>query len=301
MKKQGVITALITPFANHHLDEEGFVQNIRFQMENQIDGILLFGSTGEDSTLTNEEQIKMIQLAVREAKGKTPIYVGTGSNCTRKAIEKTKQAKDLGADIVSVVTPYYNKPTQEGIFRHFEAICTSVDIPLIIYNIPGRCGVNIETPTLERIADLPNVIGVKEASGNINQTGDVIHTIAKTRKNFCVLSGDDILTLPMISLGAHGVISVASNLIPDKVIAFVKAALQGNFDHARQQHHQLLPFFKAIFMETNPIPIKTAMQLCGMPSGICRLPLWQMTPNNLERLENLLAEMQLLMPISLSK
>ncbi len=294
MNIKGTVTALVTPFLHHKLDEEGFIHNIRHQIAQGINGIVPLGTTGESSTLSAEEQERVISIAVKEAKGKVPIWVGTGSYCTRQTIEKTQRAKDLGADVALIVTPYYNKPTQEGIFRHFEAIVASVDIPIVIYNIPGRSGTNIETSTLMRIAGLPNVAGVKEASGNISQAGDVLHIIVEKYPHFSVFSGDDALTLPMMALGAVGVVSVVSNLIPKPIIELVNAALQGQFDAARKIHYQLLPLYKAAFIETNPVPIKTAMQLCGMPSGECRLPLYKMAPENLHLLQQVLINMQLL-------
>lgn len=295
MKLKGTITALITPFINGELDEEGLAYNIGYQIAQGIDGILLLGTTGESSTLSLEEQNRVISIAVGEANGEVPVWVGTGSYCTKQTIEKTKRAKDLGADVALIVTPYYNKPTQEGIYRHFEAVATNVEMPIVIYNIPGRCGTNIETATLLRIAGLPNMIGVKEASGNINQAGDVLHTIVEKYPQFLVFSGDDALTLPMMALGAVGIVSVVSNLVPFQVIALVNAALQGRFDLAREIHYKLLPLYKTAFVETNPIPIKTAMNLCGMPSGECRLPLYQMAPENLTILKRLLLQMQLIL------
>lgn len=294
MKIQGVITALITPFINGELDEEGLADNILYQMSYGINGILLLGTTGEPATLTPQEEHKVISIAVRKAKGKLPVWVGTGTYSTKLTIEKTKKAKDLGADIALIVTPYYNKPTQEGIFRHFEAITSAVDIPIVVYNIPGRCGTNIETPTLLRIAGLPNVIGVKEASGSIIQAGDVIHSVTGRHPNFSVLCGDDALTLPMISMGALGIISVVSNLVPGQIVALTRAALEGNFDSAKEWHYKLLPLYKAAFIETNPVPIKTAMNLCGLSAGECRLPLYQMAPDNINQLRQLLIQMQLI-------
>ena len=263
-------------------------------MEKGIDGLFLLGTTGESSTLLQEEQARIISIGVKEANKKVPVWVGTGSYCTRQTIEKTKRAKDLGADVALIVTPYYNKPTQEGIYRHFETIAASVEMPIVVYNIPGRCGANIETPTLLRIAGLPNIIGVKESSGNISQVGDVLGTVVKKYPNFSVFSGDDALTLPMMALGAVGAVSVVSNLIPSQVIAQVNAALQGRFDLARELHYQLLGLYKTAFIETNPIPIKTAMGLCGMPAGKCRLPLCQMAQGNRKILRQLLVQMQLM-------
>lgn len=293
MKLQGTITALITPFHDGDLDEEGLIQNIDFQIAQGIDGMLVLGSTGESPTISPAEQKRIIKLAVERSQKKALIWVGTGTYCTQITIENTKQAKDLGADVALIVTPYYSKPTQEGIYRHFEIIASEVDIPIVVYNIQGRTGVNIETTTLKRLADISNIIGVKEASGNLNQAGDVLHTIKLKRPDFCVFSGDDVFTLPMMALGADGAISVVSNLVPAAVIAQVNAALDGDFALARQMHHALLPLYKAAFVETNPIPIKAAMQLCGMPAGDCRLPLSTMAPHNLDMLKELLNRMQL--------
>ncbi len=207
-------------------------------------------------------------------------------------IEKTKRAQDLGADAALIVAPYYNKPTQEGLLRYFEAIASSVKIPIIVYNIPGRSVVNIETPTLFRMAALPNVIGVKEASGNINQIGDVIHAASRL-PNFTIPSGDDGLTYPLMAMGGSGVISVLSNLVPGLVSKMVKALAKGQFEEARLIHYQLLPLCKAAFVETNPVPIKTAMRLCGMAAGGCRLPLYEMSQPNLEALRHVLVNMKL--------
>ena len=199
----------------------------------------------------------------------------------------------MGADVALIVTPYYNKPTQEGLFRHFEAIAHSVDIPILVYNIQGRTGVNIETSTMMRIAGLPNIVGVKEASGSISQAGDVLLNVKKKYPSFTVLSGDDGLTLPMMSLGAEGVVSVVSNLVPKKVVSLVEAALKGQFVEARRVHEELSPLFKLAFIEVNPSPIKYAMDLCGMAAGPCRLPLCEMRRENQELLASKLCEMGL--------
>jgi 4-hydroxy-tetrahydrodipicolinate synthase len=293
MALKGTFTAMITPFVNDQVDEKGFVRNIQHQISAGITGLVFLGTTGEAATLTEEEQKRVIEIGVREAKGKTIIIVGTGSNSTKVAIEKTKRAKELGAEVALIVTPYYNKPTQEGIYRHFEAITSHVDIPIVVYNIQGRTGVNIETSTLLRIAGLPNVIGVKEASGNIGQAGDVLLNVRKKYPSFCVLSGDDGMTLPMMSLGATGVISVVSNLVPERVVALVDAALHGQFEKARQVHEELTPLFKLAFIEVNPTPIKYAMNFCGMAAGHCRLPLCEMKRENQEILASKLREMGL--------
>lgn len=294
MTLQGTVTALITPFREQQLDTQGLIDNIRHQIAGGVNGVLVLGTTGEAATLSAEEQESVINIAVTEAAGKVPVWVGTGSNCTRQTITKTLHAKALGADVALIVTPYYNKPGQEGIYRHFEAIAHSVDIPIVVYNIPGRCGVNIETETLQRIAGLPNIVGVKEASGNISQAGDVLYHIVSEHPHFRVFSGDDALTLPMMALGAVGVVSVVSNLIPAHIAAMVDNALAGRFYIAREIHYQLLPIFKAAFVESNPVAIKAAMELCGMAAGSCRLPLNTIAENNLHMLRRLLRQMQLI-------
>ncbi len=294
MEFKGTYTALVTPFKNDNVDYEGLKRNIQFQIAEGIEGIVPLGTTGETPTLSEEEQEKIIKLCIETAKGKVKIMVGTGSNSTKNTIEKTQRAKDLGADAVLIVTPYYNKPTQEGIFQHFKAVSDAVDIPIVVYNIQGRSGVNIETSTLLRIAKLQGIIGVKEASGNINQMMDVIRLIQTSHPHFSVLSGDDGITVPLIALGGKGVVSVVSNLIPGKIVRMVNAASQGNIVLARQLHYDLLLLFQTAFIETNPIPIKEAMNMCGMAAGNCRLPLCEMKPENREKLKKVLLEMDVL-------
>jgi 4-hydroxy-tetrahydrodipicolinate synthase len=293
MLLRGTYTALITPFKNDEVDFEGLRYLINFQIENGVDGLLLLGTTGETPTLTNQEQEEIIRTAVMEIRGRVPMMVGTGTNCTSKTIEYTKRAKELGADMALIVTPYYNKPTDEGLFRHFATISDNVELPFIVYNIQSRTGKNIETRTLQKISALENVIGVKEASGNINQMGDVIRTIAMTNPNFSVMCGDDSLTLPLIALGGRGIISVVSNILPGRVVSMVNAALNGNFVLARQLHYELLPLVKGIFIETNPIPVKTAMSMLGLPAGSVRLPLCEMSDENLAKLRNIVNEMDI--------
>jgi 4-hydroxy-tetrahydrodipicolinate synthase len=288
MSLRGTFTAMVTPFKQDALDEEGLISNIHHQLRAGVSGLVFLGTTGEASTLTEQEKQRVIEIGVRETKGKATVIIGTGSNSTLQAIENTKRAQALGADMALVVTPYYNKPTQEGIYRHYQAITESTDLPLIVYNIQGRTGVNIETPTLLRIAALPNVIGVKEASNNLNQVTDVLHTILKQYPQFSVLSGDDAATLPFMALGATGVISVVSNLVPEWVTALVNAALSQDFERARILHKELLPLFRNAFLETNPAPIKEAMNLWGLAAGPCRLPLCEMQPENRKKLRDLL-------------
>lgn len=292
MKLRGTFTAMITPFKGNLLDEEGLISNIHHQLHAGVSGLVLLGTTGETPTLTPDEQRRVIEIGVREAKGKTLIIVGTGSNATQVSIENTTRAKDLGADIALVVAPYYNKPTQEGIYRHFEALTHAVDLPVIVYNIPGRTGVNIETPTLLKMAQLPHIIGVKESSGNLDQAADILCNTLKNNPDFSVLSGDDAATLPMMALGADGVISVVSNLVPSSMVALVNAALCGDYGAARALHHELLPLCRAAFLETNPAPIKEAMNVCGLPAGTCRLPLCEMRADHRKKISDLVLEMQ---------
>jgi 4-hydroxy-tetrahydrodipicolinate synthase len=270
---KGAYTALVTPMkADGEIDYDGFRALVRFQLENGIDGLVPIGTTGETPTLEEAEEERLIKIAVEEAAGRIPVIAGAGSNSTKHAVLYTKRAKDLGADAALVVTPYYNKPNDYGLIRHFEAVA-AVGLPVIIYNIASRTGRNIPTPLMEALARIPNIAGVKEASGDVNQMGDVINRIKRPRGGFTVLSGDDALTLPLLALGGDGVISVISNLVPAKVAALVKAGLAGDMKTAQDIHYELLPFVKAAFIETNPVPIKRALELAGLPGGPVRLPL----------------------------
>jgi len=290
---KGAITAIVTPFLeNENIDEESLKNLIEFQIKNNIDGIVPCGTTGESPTLSHEEHNKVVKLAINAANGKVPVIAGTGSNSTREAISMTKHALDYGADASLQVCPYYNKPTQEGLFRHFSAIASAVDIPLIIYNIQGRTGINMETATLARLAkEHSNIIGVKEASGNMAQMIEVINALPK---NFTVLSGDDNLTLPLMYLGGKGVISVASNIIPRQMHELTEFALSGDFENAAKLHYELLPLFKGIFIETNPIPIKAALAMKGLIKEVYRLPLCEMKTENREKLKAVLNGLKLI-------
>ncbi|MDR2730606.1 MAG: 4-hydroxy-tetrahydrodipicolinate synthase [Treponema sp.] len=279
---RGAYTALVTPMTETGaVDYDGFRRLIQFQITEGIDGIVPLGTTGENPTLDENEEDKLIEIAVKEAAGKIPVVVGAGSNDTKHMVMYTERAKRMGADAALVVTPYYNKPNDDGMLRHFEA-ASKTGIPVIIYNIESRTGKNIPTPLMAKLAQFPNIAGVKEASGNINQIGDVINEIAIPKKtaggNFFVLSGDDAFTLPVIALGGDGVISVISNLVPAKVKALTKAALDGNYEQARKIHYELLAFTKAAFIETNPVPIKQALSWAGLPGGSPRLPLGRLAP-----------------------
>ena len=280
IRLRGAFTAMITPMKEDgSIDYDGYRKLLRFQMEEGIDGLVPLGTTGETPTLDEDEEQRIIDVVMEEVRAfekergvKVPVVLGAGSNNTRDAVRYTERAKKAGADAALVVTPYYNKPSSEGIFRHFEAV-SRVGIPILVYNIAGRTGKNIDTPTLSRIADLPNIAGVKEASGSISQMMDVIDTIKSKHPDFAVLSGDDAMTLPLIACGGDGVVSVVSNAAPAPVTEMVRAALSGDYDTARKIHYRLLPFFKAAFVDGNPTSIKYAMRVKGLPSGSVRLPL----------------------------
>ena len=279
---KGVITALATPFKNGALDEEALRLHIRSQLEAGVQGILPCGTTGESPTLSHDEHKRVVSIAVEEAKGRAKVLAGAGSNSTAEAIDLARHAFKAGADAILSVTPYYNKPTQEGVFLHYQAIARAVDIPICLYNIPGRCGINILPETIARIArELPTVVGVKEATGDLNQ---MIRTIELCGPDFLVTSGDDGLTLPLLAVGGGGVISVASNLIPGPIVEMWQAWEAKDALKARQLFYKMLPFFKVLFIESNPIPLKCALSLAGRMEADMRLP---MSPPSLATAEAL--------------
>lgn len=286
---QGLFTAVITPFTEEGaLNLEGFRQNIRFQIESHVDGIAILGSTGEASTLTEEEREKLITAAIEETRGKCGLMVGTGSNSTADTIEKTRKARKAGADTALIVTPYYIRPTAEGLYQHYKAVAAAVDVPIMIYNNASRTCVNLLPETLQKLASIPNIIGIKESSGNIAQIAEMIARVNLVRDDFSFMSGDDIVTLPLMALGGHGVISVVSNLVPHIVRTLVDTALEGNFHLTRTHLNTLMPLICLAFIETNPIPIKTLMHLAGMPAGPCRLPLCEISADNKKKLQEVL-------------
>lgn len=300
IKLRGAFTAMITPMkGDGSVDYEGFRKHIKNQLEGGINGLVPLCTTSETPTLDEDEEEKMIEIIMNEvrswekAKGvKVPVIIGAGSNNTRDAVRYTERAKKAGVDAALVVTPYYNKPSKEGLFRHFEAV-SKVGIPIIVYNIQGRTGTNIPTDVLARIAELPNIAGVKEASGNINQMMEVIAQIKSKHPDFVVLSGDDGLTLPLMAAGGDGVISVVSNLTPSLITQMVDYSLKGDFDSARKVHYRLLPFFKAAFVDGNPTSIKYAMNFKGLPAGAVRLPLVEVTESAKKTIEAALKECNL--------
>jgi 4-hydroxy-tetrahydrodipicolinate synthase len=288
----GSIVALITPFKNGKLDIEGLKKNLSFQLENETDGFLPCGTTGETPCLEEEEWQEVVKTTIDFVNKRKPVIVGTGTNNTKKTIKYTVLAEKFGADACLVVVPYYNKPTQEGLYHHFKEVAKSVKIPIILYNIPSRTGINLLPKTLEKlVADCPNIVGIKEASGNLDQVSEIISRLGK---DFCVLSGDDSLTLPILALGGKGVISVLANILPKETHLLVKNFLTGNIQEAQKIHLKYFKLMKALFIETNPIPIKTAMNLMGLPAGELRLPLTPMSKENLEYLKSVMRELNLI-------
>lgn len=294
MKITGLLTALITPFKNNVVDEDAFKKHLQKQLEAKVNGVLILGTTAETATLSIDEQLTIIKLTSKACKNKAAILVGTGTNSTAETIKKTKQVKELGADAALVVTPYYNKPTQLGLYHHFAKVAEETNFPLVIYNIPSRTGVNLEVNTLIKLASLPNIIGIKECSQNFQQISQIIQQVEIVNPNFKLFAGDDALTLPLMALGAEGIISVVSNLIPEKIQELVQAIKNQDLIKARYLHYKLLPLFEAAFLETNPIPIKKALALCQAISSECRLPLTAMTQETSAALEKVLKSLDLM-------
>lgn len=291
---KGTYTALITPFLEDgNIDEKGFLKLLEIQIASGSQGVVLFGTTGESPTLTHEEKSRLLKLARMKISPPFQLIVGTGSNSTAETIAETQWAEREGADAAMVVVPYYNKPTQDGLFQHYAKIAESTKLPLIIYNIQGRCSVNLATSTLQRLLKIRNIAAVKEASGNLSQIMEVIEAAQNERPDFSILSGDDNLTLPVIALGGRGVISVVSNLVPHEIHLLVSACLSNDWNTARELHYALLPLFRGAFIETNPIPIKRLMNYDGLPSGPLRLPLSAPEHENERKLRHLYETLKL--------
>jgi 4-hydroxy-tetrahydrodipicolinate synthase len=296
MKKyipKGTITAIVTPFKQDlSIDFDAFERLVNFQIENKVDGIVVCGSTGESATLSHKERLALIIKAVEISNGKVPIIAGTGTNDTKATIELSLVAKEEGADALLLVAPYYNKPTQLGILQHYLAVSEQVDIPQIIYNVPGRTGVNINADTQIEIAkQCENVVATKEASGNIEQ---IMKVIKHSPRNFVVLSGDDATTLPLIAAGAKGVVSVFSNYAPAQLVELVQLALKGNFKAARNIHYKYLKLMDLSFIESNPVPAKAILSLMGIIEGHVRLPLVPLSKNNLMIIQKELKKLNLI-------
>jgi 4-hydroxy-tetrahydrodipicolinate synthase len=285
---EGTHTALVTPFRDDRIDTEAFRALIDFQIAEGVAGIVPVGTTGESPTLTHEEHSEVIRLAVEAAAGRCKVIAGTGSNSTAEAISLTVEAEKLGADAALLVAPYYNKPSAEGLYRHYRAIAEAVEIPLVLYSIPGRCGIEISVDTVVRLAaDCPNIVAIKEAGGNVERVSQLR---AALPEEFEILSGDDSLTLPFLSVGAVGVISVASNIIPREVVHLVGAGLAGKPEAAAKLHRKWYPFFKALFVESNPVPIKAALAFQGKMTADVRLPLAPLSEANTAGLRAILRE-----------
>lgn len=288
---QGVFTALITPFREGAVDERALEALVELQISAGVDGLVPCGSTGEAATLSHAEHRRVVEVVVAAARGRVPVLAGTGSNSTTEAIALTRHAKEAGADGALLISPYYNKPTQEGILAHYAAIARETAFPLVVYNIPGRTSSNILPGTLARLAEIEQIVGVKESSGSLDQ---MAHVIAGVPDAFMVLSGDDSLTLPLLAIGGHGVISTTSNVAPSEMVSLVRAFRAGDVQRARDVHYRLLPLFDALFVETNPIPVKAGLALRGLCRDDLRLPLTPITEPNRERLQFVLKELGLL-------
>ncbi|BCG49171.1 4-hydroxy-tetrahydrodipicolinate synthase [Citrifermentans bremense] len=288
---QGSIVAIVTPFINGAVDEEKLRELVEFQIENGTDAIVPCGTTGESSTLSYVEHDRVIQVVVEQVNKRVPVIAGTGSNSTHEAIEITQHAKELGADGALLVTPYYNKPSQEGLFRHYKAVADAVALPQILYNVPGRTGVNLLPETVARLSVHPNIVAIKEATGSLQQASEVL---ALCGDKLDVLSGDDFITLPIMAAGGKGVISVTANIMPKEVSSLVDAFNAGNMEEARRLHLYLLKISNAMFIESNPVPVKAAVSLMGKCSSEVRLPLAPLMEANLAKLTAIMKEYKLI-------
>lgn len=277
----GSLVAIVTPFRKGKVDERALADLIEWQIANGTNGIVPCGTTGESATLSHDEHNRVIELTVEVVRRRVPVVAGTGSNSTDEAIALTKHAKQAGADAALLITPYYNKPTQEGLYRHYRAVAEAVDLPLVLYNIPGRTGVNMLPATIARLTTLPTIVGVKEGSGSVQQASDLVLMCGD---RLTVLAGDDALTLPMMAVGGKGVITVTANIAPAEMAQLVKAFAEGKIEEARRIHFKLSPLFAALFVETNPIPVKEALSLMGKIDPELRLPLCPMANDTREKL-----------------
>jgi 4-hydroxy-tetrahydrodipicolinate synthase len=287
----GSYVALVTPFRNNRVDVEKLKELVELHVNKGTSGIVPCGTTGESATLSHEEHRLVIETVVKAVNGRIKVIAGTGSNNTSEAIELTRFAKEIGADGCLVITPYYNKPTQNGLYLHFKEVSDAVDVPILMYNVPGRTGVNMLPSTVAKLAKIENIVGLKEASGDISQVSQIVRECGE---EFDVLSGDDAMTFPIMAVGGKGVISVVANIVPEKMAGLVEAFNRGEIKRAREMHLQMFPLFSAMFYETNPIPVKTAMSLMGMISDEIRLPLCKMSEENLAKLKATLKDYKLI-------
>ncbi|MBZ5514991.1 MAG: 4-hydroxy-tetrahydrodipicolinate synthase [Acidobacteriia bacterium] len=289
---RGCGTALVTPFKRDgSLDEAALRRLVQFQLREGIDFLVPCGTTGENPTLEHDEYLTVVRVAVEEAAGRVPVIAGVGGNNTKKVIENTREVRALDVQGVLAVAPYYNKPTQEGLYQHFKAIAESTDLPVVLYNVPGRTSSNIEPTTVARLSRIANIVAIKEASGSIVQQMEVLNSV---EPGFVVLSGDDTFTFPLVALGGQGVVCTTSNQIPAQMCRLTHLLLQGQYDEARRLHFQLLPLMQANFIETNPIPVKAGLAMMGLIEEVYRLPLVPMKPENRAKLEKVMAALGLL-------
>jgi 4-hydroxy-tetrahydrodipicolinate synthase len=282
-KFRGAFVAIVTPFIDGQVDEQGLVDLIEFHIENGTHGIVPCGTTGESATLSHEEHHRVVGLTVKTVNGRVPVVAGSGSNSTSEAIDLTRHAKDAGVDGVLMVSPYYNRPSQEGLYQHFKAVAEAVDVPIILYNVPSRTSSNVLPATVARLAAIDNIVGIKEATGSLNQVSEVIKLCPR---DFAVLSGDDFTSMATVLVGGTGVISVTSNVAPKDMADLMEAALAGDLARANELHYKMFPLFQAMFFDSNPVPAKATLELMGkIKSGTPRLPLYRMNNDTLGKLK----------------
>ncbi|MBI5460485.1 4-hydroxy-tetrahydrodipicolinate synthase [Methanobacterium sp.] len=296
MKLEGTTVAMVTPFTREDtVDEEGMRENMNYLLERGVNGLLAAGTTGESATITHQEQKKMMEILVDEVKGKVAAVAGAGSNSSKEALDLVKYAEDIGADYALVITPYYNKPQQHGLYEHYKMLSDSVNIPIIVYNVPSRTGTDIDVETIGRVAQLDNIVAIKEANPDLDKVSQTIHTLKNLgQDDFMVLSGNDNLTLPMICQGCKGVISVVGNVDPARMSEMVKKALEGDFKGAQDLHYELYDLMKVLFVESNPVPAKGALNMMGRPAGHVRMPLAPLKDESQEKLKKVLLDLQLI-------
>ena len=278
---KGAITAIVTPFKNGQLDEEAYRELIEFQIKGGIHGIVPCGTTGESATLSHAEHKRVVETCIDQVKKRVPIIAGTGSNNTAESVDLTKHAQNAGADYALMITPYYNKPTQEGLFQHYKTVASQTKIPIVVYNVPSRTSLNLLPETMARLAGIPNIVGIKEATGDLKQCAKVVQLCGD---QITVLSGDDFTVLPLLAVGGQGVISVVSNVAPSDMAGMCTAFFEGNLARARELHYKMWPLMEAMFIETNPTPAKTALKMMGKITGEVRQPLCPLAPQNEEKL-----------------
>lgn len=296
MKFEGTTVAMVTPYTkNDEIDEEGIRENINYLIENGVNGILAAGTTGESATISHDEHRKLLDILIDEVNGKVTTIAGAGSNSSKEALGLVKHAEDIGADGALVITPYYNKPQPQGLYEHYKLLTESTDIPIIVYNVPSRTGTDIDVDTIGKVAELDNIAAIKEANPDLDKVSKIIKKIDEIGKTdeFAVLSGNDDLTLPMMAMGAKGVISVVANVDPARMSQLVNYALEGDFDSALEVHYELYDLMKVLFIETNPVPAKTALNIMGRPSGNVRLPLAPLKEENKAKLREVLEKLDL--------